>query len=123
MVPGRKLLVPLLQVNGPLDALERSLAKAWPRLMARVGEDELAVASREVAARLAADVSGPLGQARSCAAVAAGTGPWRSSEDLERTVLAVSGEELSMVIEALPAWPELLTTGAGVLPVPGTPRR
>jgi hypothetical protein len=123
VVPGRNVLLPVLQVRGPLDALEGSLAKTWSRVRVDVGEDEADEASRAVASRVAADASGPLGQARRCAAVAAGTGPWRSSEDLERELLGVSAEELTAVIGLLPDWQELATTGAGALPVPGTPPR
>ena len=44
-------------------------------------------------------------------------------EDLEREVLALTAEELSAVLRQLPPWPEATTTGAGLLPVPGSPRR
>jgi hypothetical protein len=123
LVPGRSVLVLVVQAAGPLDALEKGLARAWSVLTAAVGEDEAAAAGRALAARLAADASGPLGQARRCAALAAGSGPWRNAEDLEREVLELTAEELSAVLRELPPWPEATTTGAGLLPVPGAPRR
>jgi hypothetical protein len=123
LVPGRSVLVLVVQAAGPLDALEKGLARAWTGLTAAVGEDEAAAAGRALAARLAADASGPLGQARRCAALAAGSGPWRNAEDLEREVLALTAEELSAVLRELPPWPEATTTGAGLLPLPGAPRR
>jgi hypothetical protein len=55
--------------------------------------------------------------------LAAGSGPWRNAEDLEREVLELTAEELSAVLRELPPWPEATTTGAGLLPVPGAPRR
>ena len=123
LVPGRSVLVLVVQAAGPLDALEKGLGRAWSALTAAVGEDEAAAVGRALAARLAADASGPLGQARRCAALAAGSGPWRNAEDLEREVLALTAEELSAVLRQLPPWPEATTTGAGLLPVPGAPRR
>jgi hypothetical protein len=123
LVPGRSVLVLVVQAAGPLDALEKGLARAWSALTAAVGEDEAAAAGRALAARLAADASGPLGQARRCAALAAGSGSWRNAEDLEREVLAMTAEELSAVLRQLPPWPEATTTGAGLLPVPGASRR
>jgi hypothetical protein len=85
-------------------------------------DEEAATAGRAVAPRLAAEASGPLGQARRCAALAAGSGPWRGAEDLERELLALSAEQLTAVLGELPQWQDLTTTGAGVLPVPGAPR-
>jgi hypothetical protein len=123
LVPGRRVLLLVVQAAGPLDALETKLAKAWPRLSAAVRDDEAAAAGRALAPRLAAEASGPLGQARRCAALAAGDGPWRNAEDLERELLALSSEQLTAVLGQLPQWRELATTGAGVLPVPGAPRR
>ena len=123
LVPGRSVLVLVVQAAGPLDALEKGLARAWSALTAAVGEDEAAAVGHALAAQLAADASGPLGQARRCAALAAGSGPWRNAEDLEREVLALTAEELSAVLRQLPPWPEATTTGAGLLPVPGVPRR
>lgn len=123
VVPGRMVLLPVVQAQGPLDELEAGLAKAWPRLTTDLSEQEADAASRAVAARLAAETSGALGQARWCAAVAAGTDPWRSSEDLEREVLGITAEDLDPVLGVLPVWEDLATTGAGVLPVPGSPVR
>ena len=123
LVPGRSVLVLVVQAAGSLDALEKGLARVWSGLSAAVREDEAAAAARALAARLAADASGPLGQARRCAALAAGSGPWRNAEDLEREVRALTAEELSAVLSELPPWSEATTTGAGLLPVPGAPRR
>ncbi|HQN96106.1 MAG TPA: hypothetical protein PLM61_07030 [Thermoanaerobaculales bacterium] len=123
LVPGRRMLVLVIQAPGPLAELERRLEKAWTGLSSAVGEDEAAGAGRALAARLAADASGPLGQARRCAALAAGDGPWRSTEDLELAVLTLSSEQLSAALGQLPKWQGLTTTGAGQLPVPGAPRR
>jgi hypothetical protein len=121
-VPGRRVLLLLVRAPGPLVALETRLAKAWPRLRATLRDEEAATAGRAVAPRLAAEASGPLGQARRCAALAAGSGPWRGAEDLERELLALSAEQLTAVLGELPQWQDLTTTGAGVLPVPGALR-
>jgi hypothetical protein len=123
LVPGRRVLLLVVQGAGPLDELETKLAKAWPRLSSAVRDDEATAAGRALAPRVAAETSGPLGQARRCAALAAGDGPWRNAEDLERELLALSAEQLTAVLGQLPRWQELATTGAGVLPVPGAPRR
>ena len=123
LVPGRSVLVLVVQAAGPLDALEKGLARAWPGLGAAVREEEAAAAGRALAARLAADASGPLGQARRCAALAAGAAGWRNAEDLEREVRMLPAEELSAVLATLPPWSQATTTGAGLLPVPGSPRR
>jgi len=123
LVPGRRMLVLLVQASGALDELERRLEKAWPGLVSAVGDDETAAIGRALAARLAADGSGPLGHARRCAALAAGDSPWRSTEDLELAVLTLSSEQLSAALGQLPKWQGLTTTGAGQLPVPGAPRR
>ena len=123
LVPGRSVLVLVVQAAGPVDALEKGLARAWSGLTAAVGENETAAVGRALAARLAADASGPLGQARRCAALAAGSGPWRNAEDLEREVRSLNPEELSAVLRGLPPWAETTTTGAGLLPVPAAPRR
>lgn len=123
LVPGQNLLLAVLRVRGPLATLEKGLGRSWTKLKAAPSDAEVAAAARAVAARSAADASGALGQARRCAAVAAGVGPWRGAEDLERVALGVTADELAELLAGLPAWSEVATTGAGVLPVPGAPPR
>jgi len=108
----------VVSAHGPLEDLESRLSKQWKVLTAAPTEEELTDARHRVAAKLAAAASGPLGRARLCAAVAVGNALWRKPADLELEILSLPLEKVELVFEELPPWSDLITTGAGVLPVP-----
>lgn len=117
LVPGRDVLLLVLSVPGDLDEVERRVTEVWPRLTRPVREDELAPVRRAVAARLAAEGSGALGQARYLADVAAEGRPWRTAAEAEMDVLAVPDEEVNRALEMARTWDVLETAGAGSLPI------
>jgi hypothetical protein len=121
VVPGRNMGLLVVSAPGPLTDLEERLAESWRQLAASPSEEELSEAQRRVAADLAARASGPLGRAGMCAAVAVGNTLWRKPADLELEILGLPHEKFQLVLEEVPGWDELITTGAGVLPVPEAP--
>jgi len=120
VVPGRKLVLLVVTAPGLLDDLEDRMAKMWKTVIAPVEEGELTDARRRVAAGVASAASGPLGRARLCAAVAVGNTLWRRPADLELEAVGLPAEDVAVVFGSLPGWKDLETTGAGVLPVPGS---
>ncbi len=120
VVPGRRLALLVVTAKGRLDDLERRIAKQWKTATAPAGEAELVDARRRVAAGVASAASGPLGRARLCAAVAVGNTLWRRPADLELETMSLPAEDLAIVFGSVPEWSEVETTGAGVLPVPGS---
>jgi hypothetical protein len=121
VVPGRNIGLLVVSAPGPLADLEAKLEKNWQRLIREPAEDELLAAQHRVAATLAATASGPLGRARMCAAVAVGNTLWRKPADLELEILGMPHEKVELVFAEIAGWDELITTGAGVLPVPEAP--
>lgn len=120
VVPGRKLALLVVTAPGPLEDLEGRMARMWKTVIAPVEEGELTDARRRVAAGVASAASGPLGRARLCAAVAVGNTLWRRPADLELEAVGLPAEDVAVVLGSLPGWGDLDTTGAGVLPVPGS---
>jgi hypothetical protein len=118
IVPGRNLVLLVVNVEDTLDGLERRLEAAWPEIVAPVSDDELSSVGRQVAADLTAEMSGPVGHARRCAAVAAGSGYWQLPSDLQMEALTLSPEVVSGLLAAFGSWQDVQTTGAGVLPIP-----
>ena len=118
IVPGRSLVLLVVDVEGTLDDLERRLVAAWPRIVAPVSDEEVARVGRQVAADVTAGMSGAVGHARRCAAVAAGTGYWQLPSDLQMEALTLSAEVVSGLLAAFGSWQDVQTTGAGVLPIP-----
>jgi hypothetical protein len=117
LVPGRSLLVLVVEAEMTLDELEIAIGEAWQDWLEPPAEEELSGIRRRVAAELSTAASGALGRARACAGVATGTMPWRSTSDVELQVLRTSPEDLAVVLESLSDWGSLLTTGAGALPI------
>lgn len=118
LVPGRSVLLVVATAEGPLDALERRVAAAWPQLVRRLPEEELDAVRRQVAAERSAAASGAVGRARRAAAVAAGSVVWRAPADLELEILTVPMDGLASQLEAIRSFKSLETCGAGVLPIP-----
>ena len=117
LIPGRQALLLVATAEGTVEAVEERLRAGWGALIAPAGEEELAAVRRRVAATNAAAWSGATGRARRCAAVAAGAVMWRPSSDIEMAILSVSTEATSATLAGFAAWEELLTTGAGMLPI------
>jgi hypothetical protein len=120
VVPGRLVALLVVTAPGELTELERRLARSWETITGPVAATELGDARRRVAAEVASAASGPLGRARLCAAVAVGHAVWRKPADYELEVLSLPEDMVSVVLTGLPPWAELETTGAGVLPIPGS---
>jgi hypothetical protein len=116
-VPGRAILVLEVAMTGSVSDVEGELDDAWSRLVARVGEDELVPVRRRVAALASAAMSGVSGHARHCAATAAGASRWRQPGEFELEVLSVAPDTVGGLLAELPAWADLLSTAAGVLPI------
>ncbi len=123
VVPGRKLALLVVTAPGPLEDLESGMMKRWKTVTAPASDAELTEARRRVAAGVAAAASGPLGRARLCAALAVGNMLWRRPGDLELETISLPPEDVAVVLASFPTWQDLETTGAGVLPVPGSERR
>ena len=100
-----------------LGELEESVRDRWGAMLAQVTEEELIEIRRRVAAAAAGEVSGALGQARKCASVAAGVGPWMVASESEMQTLTLSPESLNTALAGLERWQALQTTGAGVLAI------
>ncbi len=121
LLPGRPTLVLLVQGEADLDKLENTVAERWNEWLEVPGEAELALLRRAVASRLAARASGVLGEARVCAGMAAGGDSWQPAAEIERAVLAESAEDLTPALAPWTRWKELVTAGAGPLPVESLP--
>jgi len=115
-VPGRSVLLLVVTAVSPLEDLEAALEKGWKAVTAAVTEEELARARRRVAAAAAARWSGATGQARRCAAVAAGAARWQPASELEMNILSVPEETVNLLLSGL-QWETLQFTAAGVLPI------
>lgn len=118
IVPGRSLVLLVVVVEGTLDELERRLEKAWPEVVTPVSEDELTPVGHRIAADVTAGMSGAVGHARRCAAVAAGSAYWQLPSDLQMEALTLSPEVVTGLLQAFGSWQDVQTTGAGVLPIP-----
>jgi hypothetical protein len=118
IVPGRNMVLLVVVAEATLDELERRLEAAWPEIVGPVSGDELAPVGRRVAADVTVDMSGPVGHARRCAAVAAGSVYWRLPSDLQMEALTLSPEVVTGLLAAFGSWQDVQTTGAGVLPIP-----
>ncbi len=121
-VPGRAVLLVVVTAESPLEDLEAALEKGWKALTAPVREEELTRARRRQAAAAAARWSGATGQARRCAAVAAGASRWQPASELEMNILSVSEETLNLLLSGV-QWEALQVTAAGVLPIGELERR
>ncbi len=117
LLPGRHLGLLVVSVTGRLDELERELRKRWGTCTSRVAEAELAPLRHRIAARQVAEASGTLGAARACASAAAGDGAWRSPAELELEALSVTATDATAALAAVADWKQLVTAGAGPLPI------
>lgn len=116
-VPGHRVVLLVASASLPFDELETQLVRGWPALTAPVVEQELVGVRRQVAALSSAAWSGATGRARRCAAVASGAVQWRSTSDLEMSILAVPAESVNSVLAGIADWKSLYNTGAGALPI------
>jgi len=116
-VPGHGVLLLIASASGPLDSVEARLKEGWGAFTSPVTEEELVPIRRRVAADTAATWSGATGQARRCAAVAAGAVRWRPSAELEMSALSVSVEMVNAILTGFSAWENQHNTGAGILPI------
>lgn len=119
LIPGRRVLVVLVEGQGALDRLETDVGAAWARSRSAPGDDELAPVRRRVAASRAAEAGGVVGRACACAAVASGIASWRTASEEEMEILTLGADEVGTLLRGLPAWDALSRTGAGVLPISG----
>jgi len=116
-VPGRSVLLLVVRATTTLDELENTLRDGWQDISAPAEEIELAKIRRGLASRIAVLGSGVLGNARRCAAVAAGEIIWRLQSELEMEALTLTPEMVEDVLAGIKDWPALEVTGAGVLPI------
>ncbi len=116
-VPGRTLLVVVIEGEGTVDALEARVKEAWPRLVASPTEEELVPLRHRVASALATRASGTVGAALRCARLAAAGGGWHRPGELERMALAAEPAAVGAVFEPLLDWGGLERAVAGPLPV------
>lgn len=122
-VPGRSLLLLVVEAEGTVDAVEALVESGWSKLTARVAEDELTPIRRRVAAATSAEMSGVAGHARRSAAVAAGASVWHQPAELELEILTVEEGMVSAILEGFSNHDALKTTGAGALPLADLDRR
>lgn len=116
-VPGHRVLLLVASAGGPLDFVEGRLKEGWAAFTAPVTETELVEIRRRVAAAAAARWSGATGQARRCAAVAAGAARWRLAAELEMSALSVPVETVNSVLGEFSSFENQHNTGAGILPI------
>jgi len=116
-VPGRSLLLLELASVGTVGQVEKSLAQQWPRLSAATNEGELAPIKARVAASTSAEISGVVGHARRCAAVAAGASRWHQPTEFELEILTVDPEIVNTALQSFSDFANLEAAGAGVLPI------
>ena len=116
-VPGHRVLLLVASASGSLDSVEARLKEGWEALTSPVTEQELVEIRRRVAADAAARWSGATGQARRCAAVAAGAARWRPSAELEMSALSVPVEMVNVILAGFSVWENQRNTGAGILPI------
>jgi hypothetical protein len=116
-VPGRRILLVVASAGASLDAVEARLKEGWGAFTSPVTEEELVEIRRRVAAKIASEWSGATGQARRCAAVAAGAVRWRPSAELEMAALQVPVELVNSILAGFMVWEDQRTTGAGILPI------
>jgi hypothetical protein len=117
LVPGRSVLLVVVQAVSTLDDLETMLRDGWQEISAPADETELADIRRRLASRVAVRGSGVLGHAHRCAAVAAGEIIWRLPSELEMEVLTLAPEMVDDVLAGIKDWQALEVTGAGVMPI------
>ena len=122
-VPGHRVLLLVASANGTLDAVEARLKEGWKAFTSPATEEELLEIRRRVAAGTASEWSGATGQARRCAAVAAGAVRWRPSAELEMSALSVPLEMVNAVLNGFSPFENQHNTGAGVLPIVGLDNR
>jgi hypothetical protein len=118
LVPGRTVVLVVIRAGATLDELELLVSEMWSQITAPVSEAELAQIRRPLAAQIASQSSGPIGYARRCAGVAAGSRRWRLPSEMELEVLTANPESITEVLAGLASWELIGTTGAGVLPIP-----
>lgn len=116
-VPGRTVLVVVVEADGTVGAVESRLKESWPNLVAEVGDEELAPLRHRLAAELAIHASGSTGAALRCAAIAAQGGSWRRPEELESLTMAAEPKAVSALLGGFAPWDDLERAVAGPLPV------
>jgi hypothetical protein len=116
-VPGHRVLLVAVSAAEALDVVEASVRDGWANLTAPPTEEELSDVRRRAAAAAVGVWSGTTGRARRCAAVASGAVAWRSTADLEMSILTVPLEVVVQLLGGVADWESLRTTGAGVLPI------
>ncbi len=117
LVPGRSVLLLVVEAAADLDALEGRVREVWQTITGPVTDGEIADLRRRLAADVAAETSGPVGHARRLAAVAAGAATWRLPSDLGLAVLTLPAEAVTELLAAVGPWQDQLSAGAGVLPL------
>jgi hypothetical protein len=117
LVPGRRVALLVVEVEGDLPTLEAAVAEAWPTAAETPTDDEVAAVGRQLGTTVAAEAGGVLGRARLCAGVAAGDTFWRAPAETEMALLLLDAEQLSIPMSMIPPWEETLSTGAGRLPL------
>ncbi len=122
-VPGRSLLLLVVETEGTVDEVETLVKAGWARLTAGVDEDELTPIRRRVAAATSAEMSGVAGHARRSAAVAAGASVWHQPAELELEILTVEEGMVAAILEGFSDHGAVQSTGAGVLPITDLDRR
>jgi hypothetical protein len=120
-VPGRTVLVAVVEAEGTVDRVEGRVREAWPKVVAAVGEEKLAPLRHRLAAELAVRSSGSLGAAVRCAAVAAEGGSWQRPGELESLTLAAEPAAVSGILQGFAGWDSLGRAMAGPFPVEDLP--
>jgi hypothetical protein len=121
MVPGRRVLLVLVEADATLDQLEDRITERWASLLAPTDEDELAPLRRRAAAEELARFSGATGSARRCAALAAGARRWQPATEIEMAILGVDPTRVDAFLDPSRELEAVETVGAGVLPIPDVP--
>ncbi len=121
LVPGRSMLVVVVESEQTVEDLEAALLTGWQDLMAPVDEAELAGLRRAVATEIISLASGVLGRARACADVAAGVDRWRSPSEKEMAAMTIEVATVNLGLVAVSDPTSLEWTASGPLPVTVSP--
>jgi hypothetical protein len=121
VVPGAHPALLVVTAEASLPDLEKALSGAWGAATAPPSEEELTGIRRRLLERAARRFSGSVGRAAFMAEIAAGVRTWLPPAQWQTGVLAMATEDVAGQLSRWQSWDELLTTGAGPLPVSSLP--
>ncbi len=121
LVPGAHPALMVVTAEASLPDLEKTLKDEWASATAPPSEEELTGIRRRLLEHAARRFSGAVGRAAFMAEIAAGVRTWLPPSQWQTGVLAMAAEDVAGKLSHWQSWNDLLTTGAGPLPVSSLP--